>query len=156
MGEVLSREDVKTVVGELRSSGKKIVFTNGCFDILHVGHVRYLRQAKALGDVLLVGVNSDESVRKIKGEKRPLVPEDERAELLSSLSCVDYVFLFSEERPDAVIMETKPDVHVKGGDYKLEDIPEKEVVESYGGKVVLIADTGHSTSDIISRIKKDA
>lgn len=156
MGEVVSRENIKCVVELLRCSGKKIVFTNGCFDILHVGHVRYLKQAKALGDALIVGLNSDESVAKIKGEGRPIIAQDERAEVVSALSCVDCVVLFDESRPDSIIGELRPDVHVKGGDYKLEDIPEKEVVESYGGKVVLIPDTGHSTSDIIARIKKDA
>ncbi|MFH1788509.1 MAG: D-glycero-beta-D-manno-heptose 1-phosphate adenylyltransferase [Candidatus Altiarchaeota archaeon] len=155
MGEVVSRGELKMVAGSLRSSGKKIIFTNGCFDILHVGHVRYLNAARKLGECLIVAVNSDESVAKLKGAKRPLITADERAEVLAALSSVDYVVVFDELRPDSLIEELKPDVHVKGGDYGLEDIPERSIVESYGGKVVLIPDTGHSSSDIISRMKDE-
>ena len=153
MGAILSKEQIKRKAGGLRSQGKRIVFTNGCFDLLHVGHTRYLAQAAKLGDVLVVGVNSDASVRKLKGASRPITPEGERAEVLSSLRFVDYVVVFSEERPDAIIALIKPDVHVKGGDYTLEEIPERSIVESYGGKVVILPKVeGRSTNAIIQKI----
>jgi glycerol-3-phosphate cytidylyltransferase len=133
--------------------GRTVVFTNGCFDILHVGHARYLEQAKELGDVLVVGVNSDRSVREIKGESRPLVPESERAELLSHLACVDFVSVFDESRPDALIEVVKPSIHVKGGDYRQEDLPEAEVVRRHGGRIAILPLVeGRSTTNIIRRV----
>lgn len=153
MGEVVSRFDVGALAARLRGEGKRIVFTNGCFDILHVGHVRYLREAAKLGDVLIVGLNTDDSVRRIKGDKRPLVPLDERAEMLVSLSVIDYVTFFDEDRPDVIISEIKPDFHVKGGDYDISEIPEREVVDSYGGKVVIIPEVaGKATTNIVSKV----
>ena len=132
-----------------------VVTTNGCFDVLHVGHLRYLQAAKQLGDVLVVGVNSDTSVRTLKGENRPLVPEDERAEMLAGLACVDYVTIFSELNPIALLSALKPDLHVKGGDYKIEQIIERETVEKYGGKVVVGLNVpGKSTTDLIQRIRE--
>lgn len=155
MGQVVSRDDIRELASGLLSSGKKIVFTNGCFDLIHVGHTRYLTEAAKLGDVLVVGLNSDDSVKKIKGGGRPLIPESERAEVLASLSCVDYVVVFDEDRPDELIREIRPDYHVKGGDYSMEEIPEKDLVESLGGKVVLIPEIeGRSTSKIIEKIGK--
>jgi D-beta-D-heptose 7-phosphate kinase/D-beta-D-heptose 1-phosphate adenosyltransferase len=155
MGEVLSRGQMKRKADELRASGKKIVFTNGCFDLLHVGHTRYLRNARELGDVLIVGLNSDSSVRKIKGEGRPIVPEGERAEVLASLACVDYVVVFEEDRPDSLLKSIRPHIHVKGGDYSIQDIPERKSVESHGGKVVILKKVeGHSTRSIIQKILK--
>jgi len=153
MGAILSKAQIKRKAGELRSQGKRIVFTNGCFDILHIGHTRYLRDAAGLGDVLVVGVNSDASVKKIKGRGRPIVPEEERAEVLASLACVDYVVIFDEERPDALIESVRPHIHAKGGDYGLQDIPEKKLVESYGGRVVILKKVeAHSTRNIIQKI----
>lgn len=114
----------------------KIAFTNGCFDLLHIGHIRTLQEAKAQADVLVVGVNSDRSVRALnKGPTRPLTPQEERAEILAALECVDYVVIFDEDTPIPLLQRLKPDVHVKGGDYKVEDLPETPVVQAYGGRV---------------------
>lgn len=134
----------------LKAEGKRVVFTNGCFDLLHIGHIRYLAEAKSQGDVLVVGVNSDSSVRKLKGDKRPLVKDVERAELLAALAACDYVTIFAELTPESLIRALQPDVHVKGGDYRKEDLPEAEIVESYGGEVVLVnLILDHSTTDLI-------
>lgn len=126
------------IVADAKTAGKTVVFTNGCFDILHVGHVRYLREARSRGDVLVVGVNKDESVRKLKGPERPINPESDRAEVLAALECVDYVTLFGEETPAELIRAIRPDVDVKGGDYAIEDMPEAEVMRSIGGRVEII------------------
>ena len=142
-------EELKRVVDEVRKGGKRIVFTNGCFDILHAGHADYLEKAKALGDFLIVGMNSDESIRRIKGSKRPIVPQEMRAKLLSSLKPVDLVFIFSEETPLKVIETVRPDVLVKGADWPLEKIVGRELA----GKVERIAFSYEiSTSKIIERI----
>lgn len=140
-------------IQKLRKEGKKIVFTNGCFDIIHAGHVDYLDKAKKLGDVLVVGINTDESVRKIKGENRPIVPLEMRVKVLSSLKPVDFVLPFSEETPLGLIKKVKPHVLVKGGDWRVESIVGKDFVESYGGKVLTIPfDYNISTSRIIETI----
>lgn len=154
MGRIIDREELKKEVDKLRKEGKRIVFTNGCFDIIHVGHIRYLREAKAQGDVLIVGLNSDSSVRMLKGEKRPLVPQEERAEILSALEMVDYVVIFDELTPDELIKIVRPDVDVKGGDYKsLEDIPERELVESLGGRMMIVGGVeGKSTTNLVETI----
>lgn len=132
---------------------KRLVFTNGCFDILHVGHVRYLKRARALGDVLVVAVNSDRSVRRIKGPSRPVIPEMERVEVLAALECVDYVFLFDELTPGKIIETVLPDILVKGSDWDLECIVGRDVVERNGGSVVTIPIVGGaSTSRIIQNI----
>ena len=120
-----------------KQDGAVVVTTNGCFDVLHLGHLRYLQAARQLGDLLVVAVNSDSSVRQLKGENRPLVPEEERAEMLAGLECVDYVVIFPEETPIALLSELKPNIHVKGGDYKLEQLIERDVVEANGGKVIV-------------------
>ena len=134
---------------------KKIVFTNGCFDLLHAGHCHYLQKAKELGDILIVGLNSDSSVKRIKGPPRPIIPEDQRAFILSSLKAVDYVVIFEEDTPIRLIKAIKPDVLVKGGDWKPENIPGRDLVESYGGKVITIPfEHQISTSKIIERIKE--
>ena len=139
----------------MRARGLRLVFTNGCFDILHVGHVRYLRQARALGDALLVAVNSDRSVRALKGAGRPVMSEGERAELLAALAAVDFVTVFDEESPRALIKEVLPDVLVKGGDYAPEEIHGREEVEAAGGRVVSLPFVeGASTTNIIERLKK--
>lgn len=147
------RKELAKVLREKQKHGKKVVTTNGCFDLLHVGHLRYLQEAKKLGDILVIGVNSDDSVRQLKGEKRPLVPEDERAEMLAGLECVDFVTIFSELDPIPLILDLRPDIHVKGGDYTLEQLPERKAVESYGGKCVVgINIPGKSTTDVIKLI----
>lgn len=147
------RKEISAIVKNLRNQGAKIVFTNGCFDLLHLGHVRYLREAKKLGDILMVGLNSDASVRRLKGRERPYISEMERAEILASLECVDYVTIFSEARPDNLIDLIRPDFHVKGGDYKASQLPEKKLVQRLGGKVVVIPPIeGRSTTNIVERI----
>ena len=129
---------------------KRVVFTNGCFDLLHLGHLRTLLAARKEGDALVVGVNSDASVRRLKGEKRPLNPERERAALLAAMECVDIVVIFEEDTPLRVIETLKPDVHVKGGDYREEDLPEAPVIRSYGGEIVLAKLLpGHSTTELV-------
>jgi D-beta-D-heptose 7-phosphate kinase/D-beta-D-heptose 1-phosphate adenosyltransferase len=139
----------------LRGQGKKIVFTNGVFDILHSAHVAYLNQAKTFGDILVVGVNSDESVKKLKGESRPINHVLERCRVLAGLSCVDFVVPFGDLNPIALIHYVKPDIYVKGGDYTRETLPEAEVVESYGGELRLVEYiANHSTTGVIERIRK--
>ena len=141
------------IVEERRDRGEKVVFTNGCFDLLHIGHLRYLEAARHLGDFLIIGLNSDSSIRKIKGRSRPFLPEKERAEILSSLEFVDYIVIFEELTPCNLIENLKPDFHVKGGDYKREDLPELSVVESYGGEVVLLKEVaGQSTTNLVEKI----
>jgi len=148
-----SLSELKSIAQSLKSSGKKLVTTNGVFDILHVGHVRYLSQAKSLGDILIVGINSDTSVRKIKGPERPINPEQDRAEILSSLEPVDYILIFSEQTPVKWLSEIKPDIHVKGGDYTQDKIIEKDVVESSGGKIIILPLVkGKSTTGILQKL----
>ncbi len=155
------RNELVGIIKDLKTNRKRIVFTNGCFDLLHIGHVRYLEKAKALGDILVVGVNSDTSVRKLKGPKRPILPEEERAEILSSLGCVDYVTLFSEIDPLKLIRSLQPDILVKGGDWTKEQIVGREVVERSGGEVVIIpfiekASTSNLIETILKRYEKIA
>ena len=154
-GKVFSIDELREERGRLRAEGKRLVFTNGCFDILHVGHVRYLAQARALGDALLVAVNSDRSVRELKGAGRPVMSEDERAELLAALESVDYVTVFDDASPRSLIAEVLPDVLVKGGDYRPDEIHGREEVERAGGRVLSLPFVeGASTSSIIEKIKK--
>jgi rfaE bifunctional protein nucleotidyltransferase chain/domain len=151
--KLLDRQEAPSVMAAHRAAGRRIVFTNGCFDLLHVGHARYLRQARSLGDRLVVGVNTDASVRRLKGEGRPLVPGAERAELLAALDCVDHVVLFDEDTPEALIEEVCPSVHVKGGDYTPEQLPEAPLVRRLGGEVVILPFTpGRSTTALIHQI----
>ena len=153
MGEVVSREELIGIQREVRAAGAVIVFTNGCFDILHRGHTDYLERAKSLGDVLVVGLNTDRSVRALKGETRPIVPEDDRAHVLASLASVDYVCLFDEDTPYELIAAIVPDVLVKGADYSVETIVGAQVVTEHGGKVVALEVLkGRSTRSIIDRI----
>ena len=152
---LIDRKNVKVFAEELHKQGKKIVFTNGCFDILHVGHVRYLTTAREFGDLLIVGLNTDESVRKLKGESRPINDENSRVEVLLGLKAVDYVVLFGEQTAENLISEIKPNVYVKGGDYTLETLPEAKIVQSYGGKVEFVKMVaGHSTTSVIDKIIK--
>ena len=142
---------------ELRQQGKRIVFTNGCFDIIHAGHVRYLTKAKSFGDVLIVGLNTDESVRKLKGASRPINTQDDRAEVLLGLKAVDHVIYFGEVTAENLIAEVKPAVYVKGGDYTLETLPEAAIVQSYGGRVELVnLVAGRSTSNVIEKILSES
>lgn len=151
--KIVTREELPALGERLRAAGRTVVFTNGCFDLLHVGHLRYLQQARALGDLLVIGLNTDAGVRRLKGPTRPIVPEGERAELLAGLACVDYVTLFDEPLPSATIAALRPDIHVKGGDYRPEDLPEGEVVRAYGGRVEIMSLVeGRSTTDIVRRI----
>jgi len=153
--KVLLPEEAYKVRERLRAEGRRLVFTNGCFDILHVGHVRYLQAARALGDALLVAINSDASVRALKGDSRPVLNEAERAEMLAALGAVSYVTIFDALSPRALIARLLPDVLVKGGDYDLDEIHGREEVEAAGGRVLALPFIeGASTTDIIERIRK--
>jgi len=153
--KIKERKELLRIIKNLKSKGKRIVFTNGCFDILHLGHVRYLEEAKSLGDILVVGVNSDSSVRKLKGPKRPILLEEERTEILSGLGCVDYITIFNEADPLKLITSLKPNLLVKGGDWTREQIIGREVVERSGGELVIIPFVkGASTSNVIGTILK--
>jgi D-glycero-beta-D-manno-heptose 1-phosphate adenylyltransferase len=146
-------KDLIKIISELRVRGKRIISTNGVFDILHIGHIRYLQEAKSMGDFLIVAVNSDSSVNKIKGPKRPINNENDRIEALAALECVDYVIIFSEKDPRALLEYIKPDIHVKADDYKIDQIIEKSTVEKNGGKVVLASKVeGYSTTTLIDKI----
>ncbi len=150
---ILSRKVAKEVIEELKKSGQKVVFTNGCFDILHVGHLRYMNEAKNQGDILVVAVNSDASVKRLKGESRPINNERDRAEMLSGLKAVDFTVVFEEDTPMEIIEELKPSIHVKGGDYKKEDLPETAIVEKNGGEVRILSFVeGKSTTNIVNKI----
>jgi len=155
MKKILSLDQLLVERARLRTAGQKLVFTNGVFDILHIGHVRYLERALLLGDRLLVAVNSDKSVRELKGEGRPLMNQDERAEILAALRTVDYVTIFDNVSPRSLIAQLLPDVLVKGGDYALDEIHGREEVEAAGGRVVSLPFVeGVSSSAIIQRMKK--
>ena len=155
LDKIKSKDDLMKILPIRRTQGRRIVFTNGCFDLLHIGHVRYLQAAHDMGDILIVGVNTDESVRMLsKGNGRPIVPQDQRAEVLSALTCVDYVVLFDESDPGQLIDDLQPDVLVKGGDWKREQIIGRESVEARGGTVriiPLIPDV--STTSLVEKIK---
>jgi rfaE bifunctional protein nucleotidyltransferase chain/domain len=153
--KVVPLKDVSKLAEKWRAEGKRIVTTNGCFDLLHLGHIRYLQEARSLGDVLLVGLNSDKSVKGLKGENRPLFPENIRALQLAGLESVDCVTIFSEPTPEELLQLVRPAVHVKGGDYRPEDLPEKKVVEKHGGKVHCVSLVeGFSTTKILERLKE--
>jgi D-glycero-beta-D-manno-heptose 1-phosphate adenylyltransferase len=153
--KILSLAQLLETAARHRAAGKTIVFANGAFDLLHVGHVRYLEAARNLGDWLAVGVNSDRSVAASKGAGRPIVPERERAELVAALASVDAVTLFDEDTPEALIRRLAPHVHAKGTDYTAETVPEREAVASYDGRTVIVGDPkDHATSDLIERIRK--
>lgn len=153
--KIKSLRQLVRIRNALRKQAKEVVFTNGCFDILHRGHIECLRKAKSFGDVLIVGLNSDSSVRKIKGEKRPILPQGDRAEILASLEMVDYVVIFREETPQKLITSLVPDVLAKGGDYKKEEIVGRDIVESSGGRVIRIRQIpGRSTKGVIGKIAK--
>jgi rfaE bifunctional protein nucleotidyltransferase chain/domain len=140
-----------------RRAGRRIAFANGCFDILHVGHVRYLEGAAREGDRLVVAINDDDSVRALKGEGRPILPAAARAELVAALRSVDYVVLFPERTVERLLLQLKPDVHCKGTDYTVDTVPEREVVRSYGGRIAIVGDPkDHSTKELLSRLETDS
>jgi D-glycero-beta-D-manno-heptose 1-phosphate adenylyltransferase len=151
---VISHAGVAAFVSEQRAAGRRIVFTNGVFDLLHPGHLRYLQEARALGDLLIIGLNADESVRRNKGPARPINPQDERAEVLSALACVDAVVIFGEDTPADIIRLVQPDILVKGADWAADAIVGRDTVESRGGRVVRIPiEQGYSTTTIVERIR---
>ncbi len=151
--KIKTLHELRQALSGIRKTGGKVVFTNGCFDILHVGHTRYLKEAAALGDYLVVAVNSDDSVRGLKGDKRPIVPQEERAEIIASLQSVDYVTIFDEPDPYNVIEALQPDILVKGGDWSTEEIIGADIVEAAGGEVVRIPYIeGASTTNIVEKI----
>jgi rfaE bifunctional protein nucleotidyltransferase chain/domain len=153
--KIFSREQLRDQVSRWRGAGERIILTNGCFDMLHVGHVRYLHGAKALGGKVVVGINADSSVRSLKGEGRPLMPAEERAEVLAALADVDAVVIFEEPDVRALVREIRPDVHAKGTDYTAETVPERDVVEECGGRVAIVGDPkDHSTTHLIERLRK--
>ncbi len=150
---ILERSAIATEVARARNNGKIIVLANGCFDLFHVGHARYLAGAKALGDLLIVGVNSDKQAHLLKGVGRPFMPENERAELVSALRCVDFVTVFNESTVEELIRAIRPDFHAKGTDYTTDTVPEREIVREYGGRVAIVGDPkDHSSTELINSI----
>lgn len=153
MGQLIKRDNIQEVLKDLRAQGQTIVTTNGCFDILHVGHVRYLQKTKTFADKMVVCLNSDVSVKKIKGPDRPINNEDDRAEILCALECVDYVVMFDESSPETLLCELKPDVHTKGSDYTIETLPEAKSILANGGRIEFISFVeGKSTTNVINKI----
>ena len=151
---ILTEPQLLDALATERSAGNTIAFANGCFDVLHVGHIRYLQDAARVADVLVVGVNGDDSVRMLKGEGRPVMPQDERAELISAIRGVSYVTIFDEKSPGRLLQTLKPDFQCKGTDYTAESVPEREIVQAYGGKVVIVGDPkDHSTSEVLARMR---
>ncbi|HVF49890.1 MAG TPA: adenylyltransferase/cytidyltransferase family protein [Pyrinomonadaceae bacterium] len=157
VARILDRNRVIARVAIARRGGARVVFANGCFDILHVGHVRYLEAARALGDLLVVGINSDEQVRAQKGEGRPFVPERERAETVAALRAVDLVTIFPEPTVEALLLAIRPDIHAKGTDYTVETVPERETVRSYGGRTAIVGDPkDHSSTEMAKLVNRES
>ena len=153
---ILDRNRLIARVAIARRNGARVVFANGCFDLLHVGHVRYLEAARAMGDLLVVAVNGDEQVRALKGEGRPLVPERERAEVVASLRAVDLVTVFHEPTVEQLLLAIRPDIHAKGTDYAEETVPERDVVRSYGGRVQIVGDPkDHSSTELVRKVGQE-
>lgn len=153
MNKILSLDILKNRINKEKENGKKIVFTNGAFDLIHVGHIRYLVDASKLGDITICALNSDQSIRALKGKNRPVMPLEERVEIIAALDCIDYVISFDEKTVENLLMELKPHIHAKGTDYTKESVPEVETVKSYGGEVAITGDPkDHNTTDIIQRI----
>jgi rfaE bifunctional protein nucleotidyltransferase chain/domain len=156
MSKVQALQEISTLVSEHQAAGKTVVFANGCFDLLHVGHIRYLEAARALGDLLVLGLNGDKSVRELKGPGRPLMNQEERAEILAALECVDYLLVFDEPTAEKILETLKPDIHAKGTDYTQESVPERETVLSYGGSIAIVGDPkDHSTRDFLRQIAEN-
>jgi rfaE bifunctional protein nucleotidyltransferase chain/domain len=157
VGEILARAELAERIAADRAAGRTVAFANGCFDLLHVGHVRYLESAAAEADRLIVAVNDDESVRQLKGAGRPILADAHRAELVAALRCVDYVVIFHEATVGPLLEALRPDVHCKGTDYSADTVPEREVVKAYGGRIAIVGDPkDHSTRDLLSRIGRRA
>src|SRR5580700_99483 len=157
MGKIISQDELIQVTTREKRAGRRVVFTNGCFDLLHPGHVRCLAEARALGDVLVVAINSDRSVRGNKGPERPLVPQQDRAEVLAALGCVDYVTIFDELTPRELISRVLPNILVKGADWPIDQVIGREEVEAAGGRVISIAlAPGYSTTNLLQKIRKAA
>ena len=157
MGEILERVELATRLSADRAAGRSVAFANGCFDLLHVGHVRYLESAAAEADRLIVAINDDDSVRALKGEGRPILAAEHRAELVAALRCVDYVVVFHEPTVGPLLQTLEPDVHCKGTDYSTDTVPEREVVKSYGGRIAIVGDPkDHSTRDLLARMGRQA
>ncbi len=155
MGEVVTRSELVERIARERASGRTIAFANGCFDVLHVGHTRYLGAAASEADVLIVAINDDESVRRLKGAGRPILQAEHRAELVAALRCVDYVVTFPEPTVGPLLEALRPDVHCKGTDYTIDSVPERQVVKAYGGRVAIVGDPkDHSTRDLLARIAR--
>jgi len=153
--KVVSRDELVRRVADERAAGRTIAFANGCFDLLHVGHVRYLESAAGEADVLVVAINDDQSVRTLKGEGRPILSAADRAELVAALRCVDYVVIFAEPTVGPLLTALKPDVHCKGTDYTVDSVPERDIVVSYGGRTAIVGDPkDHSTRDLLARISR--
>ena len=153
MNKLVSRPKLARIITRLKKQGKKVVFANGCFDLLHVGHIRFLRGAKARGDILVLGLNSDASVRKLKGWGRPLVNQRERAEILSEFECIDYIVIFNELTVDKTLQTLLPDYHAKGTDYTRNTVPERDMAKELGIKIAIVGDKkSHSTRDLIKTI----
>ncbi|MBM3788903.1 MAG: adenylyltransferase/cytidyltransferase family protein [Acidobacteria bacterium] len=153
-GKIQPLGNLRAAVAALKAANRKVVLANGCFDLIHVGHIRYLEGARAEGDVLIAAVNSDASVRLLKGEGRPLQPQSERAEIVASFESVDYVHIFNSPTVDALLRELQPDVHAKGTDYTPDTVPERETVRAYGGRVAIVGDPKkHATCDLIDRLR---
>ena len=154
MAALVDNDELARIVSQLKGAGRSVVFANGAFDLLHVGHVRYLRAAAREGDVLVVALNSDHSVRTLKGEGRPVQPLSERMEMIAALECVDYVTSFPETDVSRLLLLLRPDVHAKGTDYTVETVPEIETVRAYGGRVAIVGDPkDHNTTDILARMR---
>jgi rfaE bifunctional protein nucleotidyltransferase chain/domain len=157
MARIVTREELTELIEADRAAGRTVALANGCFDVLHVGHVRYVEAAAAEADRLVVAVNDDDSVRRLKGEGRPILPAADRAELVAGLRAVDYVVVFPEPTVAEILVQVKPDVHCKGTDYTPDTVPERDIVKSYGGRVAIVGDPkDHSTRDLLARIKKNS
>jgi rfaE bifunctional protein nucleotidyltransferase chain/domain len=153
VGEVVTRETLAARVSDIHATGRTVAFANGCFDLLHVGHVRYLEAAAQQADVLIVAINDDQSVRELKGEGRPVLAAEHRAELVAALRCVDFVTVFPEPTVGPLLELLHPDVHCKGTDYTVDSVPERDVVRAYGGRIAIVGDSkDHSTRDLLARI----
>lgn len=153
--KIIDRANISNITSKIKKNGQKVVFTNGCFDLLHVGHVRYLAGARALGDCLIVGLNSDASVCSLKGPARPVNCQEDRAEILAALAAVDYVVIFDDTTAENIISDIKPDIYAKGSDYTVETLPESKVVKAYGGEIVLVPEViGKSSTNILKKISE--
>lgn len=153
---ILDREGLIERIAMARTNGARIVLANGCFDVLHVGHVRYLEAAKALGNLLIVGINSDQQARRLKGEGRPVLSQDQRAEIVAALEAVDFVTIFEEPTVEQLLLALKPDIHAKGTDYTEDSVPERDVVRSFGGRVAIVGDPkNHSSSEMIDKVGRE-